>query len=100
MTGELRHLNPVEDTGFVVALHIGSWSMRLVFGRRAPRGESRRARRRRIASEELARRQREREIDLLMAAQRIIDRAKPATPLPTRQWQTLPSGVQHRAGNP
>lgn len=63
------------ESGFVIALYIGTFSIRLAFNRHG-HGESRRARRRRIASEELAERQRWAEINRLMAAQTMLDRAK------------------------
>jgi hypothetical protein len=75
----------VADTGFVVALHIGSWSMRLVLGRRT-RGESRKQQRLREQREAEAERARWAEINLLVAAQTILRRAH--DDLPTRRWKT------------
>jgi hypothetical protein len=66
-----------EDTGFVLALHIGSFSVRLVFGRRSqPRAETRRQRRQREQQEREASNLRNAEIARLMYAQTIINNAR------------------------
>lgn len=61
-----------EETGFVIALHIGTFSIRLVFNRFGDR----QAKRAEDKAAALAERQRWAEIDRLMAAQTMLDRAK------------------------
>lgn len=72
-TARVTPIRPLtEETGFVIALHIGSFSIRLVFGRFGERKAKR------IEDKAAARAERQRwaEIDRLMAAQTMLDRAK------------------------
>lgn len=64
-----------EDSGFVIALIIGSFSIRLVFARRQAR-PSRKQRRAQDQAKAQAEAARWREIDRLMAAQHILNSAE------------------------
>lgn len=65
-------IRPPEDTGFIIALHIGSFSIRLVFARAG----SRRVRRAEAQAAARAEAKRWAEVQRLLQAQMLIDQAK------------------------